>query len=142
MSLTLPYENIILHVGTNDVDSTADLETIIQNFRDLILAIVQCCEFECRIFLSTVLPHFDRQSVNSRIKPLNKLLLRLADEYNFVWCIPMNSAFLSCEKDTLARRAMYAREQCHLAQDGIIALCRYLHGATKHHINGGNRPHK
>jgi len=74
------YSHIIIHLGTNDVNSTTD--KIIADFRELIL-LIKSTDSLVKIFISSILPRpVDFNYTGPKCKSINLLLCKICSQYN------------------------------------------------------------
>ena len=150
----LSYENVIVLVGTNNLMRATPVDELMVEYEDLIQAIVQRSNYECKVVTCFVLPRFDVTSVSvkgkgiitmtQRIKDFNNALKQLPLSYEFVDYSKSPSSFVSCETKTAKQRQdthLFARDGLHLAPVGTIQLWRHLTGVLNH-LHGSQSPSK
>jgi lysophospholipase L1-like esterase len=113
------YSHIIIHLGTNDVNSTTD--KIIADFRELIL-LIKSTDSLVKIFISSILPRpvdFNLYT-GSKCKSINLLLCKMCSQYN----VHFIRSYKRFSNKALPVRSLYANEDgcLHLNEAGQYEL--------------------
>ena len=119
-SINLKFKILVLHVGTNDLESHS-ADKIIADYENLIKVI--SAKSKGRIAVSAIIPRpKDERLRGEKRKLINRELFKLCQRYNCSFL----KTYHAFERNGKIQLSLFAKDGLHLSHQGVIAIKAFI----------------
>jgi lysophospholipase L1-like esterase len=123
------FELVILAVGSNDLEEK-DIDYVVTRTREII-RFMQQSHPSIKLAISTIIPRTG-MSCEKKRNDINFFIKKICKDLGIPYLTPLKSVLAS----NLQQSGLYAEDNIHLSDNGIIQLQSYFTGAAAAHLIG------